>query len=353
MKYILTALVCISSICFSKEEKPRVLGLSAALLDQVLQVSDSEFYEVNDLKGERSLFTNYPSFTKFSRQYEERSSFVPGGSGLNVIKGLSSLGIECSVLGKVGSDERGEMLMQSLEEKGIAPHLQKGSLPTGQVICFVTPDGQRTFVNYLGASHSDDELIVHETLFEDISLFHVEGYQVLEGESIVKALTIAKKCGAKISLDLAHENIVKNHADLIWNLIQNYVDYLFANEQEAYELTGLDPRSAAIELAKHCSAATVTMSADGCYSACKEEIVFAPAKNVPVLDTTGAGDLFASGFLFGMLTDKSLETCCEFGSVTASHVIQHLGAEVPRDKWPYIADQLVRSNLITVSLDAF
>lgn len=222
-------------------------------------------------------------------QSELPPQIMPEGSGVNVIKGLTKLGEKCGVVGRVGSDAKGAYYIDQMNELGITPHLTCGELATGQVLCLITPDDQRTFRSYLGASQAIDEFELDPALFTNIKLFHVEGYQLIDEKLIKKAMRMAKAAGCKISLDLANVDLVREHKNTILLLLAQNVDILFCNESEALELTNLPPQEACSALATFCDIAVVTMSERGSYAQQGESQVFIPANKVRALDSTGAG----------------------------------------------------------------
>lgn len=163
---------------------------------------------------------------------------VTGGSGANVIKGLAQLGTPCAIVGKVGNNEKGKYYIKKLKNWGITPLFEKGSLPTGQAICLITPNGKRTFRTYLGASHSLSNLeLDDEICSKNLRLFHIEGYQLVDRDLVIRALKLAKAKNIKVSIDLANIEIVRRNKEFIRDILEKYVNIVFCNEQEARILT--------------------------------------------------------------------------------------------------------------------
>ncbi|MCK4934097.1 MAG: adenosine kinase [Simkaniaceae bacterium] len=336
---MIKALLLILSIHLCATNDYKVLGLSSAFIDHLVLVDDETLNSITHKKGswmqvELSTIENILSKSAFTPQT------VPGGSGINVIKGLAKLGESCAVIGRVGSDSAGVFFVEKLQELGITSHLSSNNLPTGQVLSLITPDGQRTLRTYLGASYSKEALPLDLENFKGATLFHVEGYQLLEEKVLLKSMQLAKEANCKISLDLANAELVKVHKSTIFTLLAKYVDIVFCNESEAFELTHLPPDKACSVLATFCEVAVVTAGEKGSYAQKESIQVFTPAKSVKAIDTTAAGDFFASGFLFGYLKGKSIAECNQIGSITASNVVQVIGAEMPEPRWNSIQKEI-------------
>ena len=319
----------------SPNKEYEVLGLSSAIIDHFFFITDEQLKEFAIEKGGWAPI-DYPTLSSILEQNQGVSKMVPGGSGANVIKVMQKLGHSCTVLGKIGSGEKGEYYAKRMKDQGIVPLLKKGALPTGQAVCLITPDGQRTFRTYLGASHSLSDLTIDPNLFEQARLFHIEGYQLIDPDLVIRTLEGAKKMGVTVSLDLANVEIVKRNKEFIRNILEEYVDILFCNKREAKELTGLPPAEACDKLSAFCEIAVVTMSERGSWARSASEKVFMEARSVHTIDTTGAGDLYASGFLHGYLKGEPLRRCTWIGALVASEVVRRIGAEIPDSIWEEI-----------------
>lgn len=313
-----------------------ILGLGSAFIDYILKINEEELEEMKYEKGTWGPI-EYSSLQKILKDKDENLiNTTGGGSSANVIKGLAKLGQRCAVLGKVGPDDKGSLYLKCLQNIQISTYLQEGTLPTGQALCFVTPDGQRTMRTYFGSSHDSSEITIDPNIFKNIKLFHLEGYQLQNPKLFKEALELAKKNGAKISLDLSSAGIVKQYKDDLLNLLPKYIDIVFANEAEAFELTHLYAQEACDFLATFCDVVVVTMGEKGCWAKSGKIKFYTPAIDVKAVDTTGAGDLFASGFLHGYLNNENLQKCTWIGSYVASKVVQHYGAEIPESVWKEI-----------------
>ena len=312
--------------------KYEVLAVGAPLMDHLLRVSESYLATIPGAKGGMET-VNYEEIVHII----EKSGAIPvqiaGGSAANVIKGLAGLGRRCAMVGKIGKDAIGEKVKDDLQEKGVLPILCYSTTPTGHVACLITPDGKRTCRTYAGASLEMQPENLDPSIFSDVKLVHIEGYTLLCPKLTQTAFEMAKKNGSLISFDLASFEIVKTYKQLILELLPQYVDVLFGNEQEAFALTSKDPKESCQIMKTLCPIAVVMMGSEGCWAANQYEQIKCPVRSVIPVDTTGAGDLFASGFLHQHLAGKPLLECAKLGTRLASEVIQVVGAEIPPKTW--------------------
>lgn len=321
-----------------------VLALSSAIVDHYFLISEAELKTLSSEKGGWTPI-DYSTLKAIMDQGIDISKMVTGGSGANVIKGLAQLGNKCGIIGKVGDDEKGKYYEKKLKALGVIPLFEKDSLPTGQAICLITPDGERTFQTYLGASFSLSSLSLalgEEIWSEGLKLFHVEGYQLVDRNLVIRALEHAKSRNVKISLDLGNMEIVRQNKEFIEDILKKYVDIVFCNEHEARILTGSSAQESCDQLEKWCEVAVVTMGTRGSWVRKGDERVFMEALLSPgVIDTTGAGDLYAAGFLHGYLKGYSLRKCAWIGALTSSCVVKRIGAEIPETVWEEIYERIL------------
>lgn len=332
------------SITLCAKQKYDVLSLSSAIVDHCFLVSDEELLSITKDKGGWAPI-DYPVLQAVLEKNYTRKKMATGGSGVNVMKGLAHFGHTCAVIGKIGSDDIGSYFSNVMQQMGIFSFLEQGPLPTGQALCFITPDGERTFRTYLGASHSLGDININNNLLRDIKVFHIEGYQLVDRGLFSKALRIANEHGVTVSVDLANAQIVKDNKDYILSILPS-IDILFCNEVEAKELTGLPAELAVSALAKSCKIAIVTMSEKGCWTQSGSERFHTIACPADAVDTTAAGDLFAAGFLHGYLSKYPLRKCSYFGSLTASNVVKVIGTDIPEHLWTMILQEDQASKLI-------
>ena len=261
------------------------------------------------------------------------SEIHPGGSSCNTIRGLARLNHKTAFIGKIGNDDAGEIFTKSLTRNYVNAILLMSEKPTMQVISFVTPDGERTMRCLRGASNDLNGDDLNSELFHGIKLLHIEGYALYDLGMTEKAMQFAKKENSAISFDLSSFEIVRKHRRELLHLIPQYVDILFANELEAYEMTQKGPEEAARELSHLAKIAVVAIGEKGAYVAHNNRVHLVPTTPLPVIDATGAGDLFAAGFLHGYLSNVSPETATRWGHLTGGAVTQVQGAEIPDAHW--------------------
>jgi len=310
-------------------------------VDILVGVQNDDFLIQFDLpKGSMQLIDENTAIkiSQHVKQYELRKA--PGGSAANTINGLSRLGVKTGFIGKAGDDEIGVFFKEDMIRSGITPMLTKGNAPSGRALVFVTPDSERTFATYLGAAVELNAEELDEKEFKGFSYFHIEGYLVQNHELIRQAVKIAKKHGLKISLDLASYNVVEQNMEFLDEIIRDYVDIVFANQEEAKAFTGLDPEGALSELAGLCDIAVVKVGSKGSLIQRGKEVHRVGVIDVTPLDTTGAGDLYASGFIYGLINKYPLSCCGEIGSILSGKVIEVVGPKMDDHIWDTIKEMI-------------
>jgi sugar/nucleoside kinase (ribokinase family) len=322
----------------SKKRRFEILGIGTPILDYLINVSDEYIKSLSTVHGS-SVLIDYSSLQKILSKLTSQK-MVSGGCAANAIKGLTRQGHSCGFFGKIGKDEPGKIFSESIESYGVISLVKESELPTGQVICLITPNHERTMRAYLGAGAEMDQRDLKKEFFEGVRLVHIEGYLLNRDAVVETAMKFAKEAGALISFDLSSFEIVNDYKKYISELLCTYVNIVFANEEEAHTLTGLPPEKACSLLKDLCQIAVVKAGANGCWGSSKTESTFHASYPVNVVDTTGAGDLFASGFLHSYLQEKSLEECLRNGSYLASRVIQVFGAEISEKQWLEITNHL-------------
>lgn len=312
----------------------KILGIGNALVDIITMLNDDQIIRSLQLpKGSMTLVDRTMSERIQFAIEDEKRLLVTGGSVANAINGIANLGVPCGFLGTVGRDELGKLFENEQITQGIRPLLIHSELPTGRAVGLVEPGGERTFATYLGAAselHPDD--ITPERL-KGFDIFFVEGYLVYNHALIMAAAVAAKNAGLTIALDLASYNVVEANREILIELVDNYVDIVFANEEEAKAFTGMEPLAAVENLASRCDIAVVKVGKEGAYvqqGSLRHQI---PAAGDLVVDTTGAGDFFAAGFLSGLAKGYDLEKSGKLGALLASKVIRVPGAKLAEEEW--------------------
>jgi sugar/nucleoside kinase (ribokinase family) len=265
-----------------------------------------------------------------------------GGSAANTIYGLARLGIQTSFVGKVGHDEFGKIFTRDLKNNKITPQLLKSNTPSGKAMALISPDTERTFATYLGAAVELSPEEINTGLFRGYDYFHVEGYLVQNHALIEKALALAKDLGLKISLDMASYNVVEANIEFLNHILEQYVDIVFANEEEAKSFTGSEPEEALIRFSELCDIAVVKTGKKGSLVKHGKSVNKISPISASSKDTTGAGDLYAAGFIFGLIKGYSMENCGYAGSILAGKTIEVIGPKMSDDKWEEVF-QLLKS----------
>lgn len=312
----------------------RILGIGNALVDVLTKVDNEQILsELHLPKGSMQLLSTeaYAEVTRRMRALPTK--LTTGGSACNTLLALSHLDAPTGMIGKIGDDENGRFFASYFAQRGISTRLLHDSRPTGVASTFITPDGQRTFGTYLGAAAqlTADEL--QQAWFEGYDYFYIEGYLVQNHDLVLRAIELAHAAGCEVCLDLASYNIVEADLDFFRALMPS-IDIVFANEQEAQALTGLEARAALNELAATCHIAVVKIGKHGVWACHGTEVAHCPARDVPVVvDTTAAGDYFAAGFMHALAAGEPLATCIARGSLLAGHIIEVVGTELPDATW--------------------
>jgi sugar/nucleoside kinase (ribokinase family) len=319
----------------------KVLGMGNALVDIMTKLENELLLKEFSLpKGSMQLVDkDFANKVNNGTKHLEKKQ-ASGGSAANTIHGLSSLGVETAFLGKIGKDEFGEFFRLDMENNHIKTNLIIGVNETGKAIALVSPDSERTFATYLGAAVELSAEDILPSLFSGYSYFHIEGYLVQNYDLIKKAVKLAKENKLKVSLDLASFNVVEANLDFLKSILKEYVDIVFANEDEARAFTGKDPEESLQILSEYCEIAVVKTGEKGSLIKKGKEIHKIGIINANCIDTTGAGDLYAAGFLYGLTKDLSLNKCGEIGALLAGNVIEYVGAKIPADSWKEIKNKI-------------
>jgi sugar/nucleoside kinase (ribokinase family) len=308
-----------------------VVGIGNAIVDIISQCDDSFLVRHAVAKGSMRLIDTPTVNALYKDMGPSRQ--ISGGSAANTMVGVASLGGKSAFIGKVADDEFGHSFGNDLRAAGVTfkTAADKGGEPTARSLILVTPDGERTMNTFLGISPELDHGAIDAELIASAGIVYLEGYLFDRPDAKAafrQAATIAAKAGRKVSLTLSDAFCVDRHRDEFLDLVCNHVDILFANEAEITSLYQTsDFATAARAAARDTKLAVLTRSAKGAEIKSGTQTVTVSAYPVAkVVDTTGAGDLFAAGFLFGVATGRDLETSGRLGALAASEIISHVGA---------------------------
>ncbi len=313
-----------------------VVGVGNAIVDVLAHASDA-FLQKNGLgKGTMTLI----DADRAEGLYDRMGPGVEmsGGSAANTIAALASLGGTGAFIGKVKSDQLGDIFRHDIRSLGITFETgpARDGAPTGRCLVFISPDAQRTLQTYLGAASSLGPEDIDESLIAISRMTYLEGYlwdQPRAKQAFVKAAQTAHSAGQEVALSLSDPFCVDRHRADFLDLVADHVDVLFANEDEIVSLYQVHSFDEALQHVRgHCRVAALTRSEKGCVVVGGDEVHVIDAEPVrDVVDTTGAGDAFAAGFLFGLTKEQPLDVCGRIGGIAAAEVISHVGArpEVP------------------------
>jgi sugar/nucleoside kinase (ribokinase family) len=314
-----------------------VLGLGNAIVDVIAKTDDNFLVAQGLHKGGMMLIGEERAEELYKAMGQ--TTVVSGGSAANTIIGAAALGCTAAFIGKVKSDELGAIFAHDIRAANVK--FSTGFAPDGtasaRCLIFVTPDGQRTMNTFLGACQDLTEIDIDEELVRDSKIVYLEGYlwdPPAAKAAFVKASKIARAAGQQVALTLSDAFCVDRYRDEFLQLVRSgSVQILFANESELHSLyQTADFDTAVAQLRAENILGIVTRSEKGSIVVTKDEVIAVPAAPVAqVVDTTGAGDLFAAGFLAGFTKGKTLETCAALGALAAAEIIQHIGARPQTD----------------------
>ena len=315
----------------------KILGLGNALTDILLQVSEDDLRELGFPKGSMNLISRDQAEQIQYRFLSVRKRMVAGGSASNTINCIASLGGKAAFIGKIGNDEVGDFYREDMLKNGVKPILLLSQdAMSGFSIVLVTPDGERTFATYLGAAAelcADD---ISKDAFNGFDIFHIEGYLVQNHELLEKSIRLAKEAGCMVSLDLASYNVINENHAFLKELVKQYVDIVFANEDESFAYTHLNPEEAVQMISEQCDIAVVKVGKNGSYIQQGSKRHHIGAITTSCTDSTGAGDYFAGGFLHALADGFDIRRCAEIGTIAAGRVVEVVGTKLPDEQWEEI-----------------
>jgi sugar/nucleoside kinase (ribokinase family) len=315
----------------------KIIGIGNALVDVLTILENDNLLDTLELpKGSMQLVDEKKSSQIQNHSKDLDQQMASGGSAANTIHGLAKLGVETAFIGTIGKDSTGDFFHNDLIKNNITPNLIKSNSPSGIANTLISKDGERTFGTFLGAAVELGANNISEEQFSGFHILHVEGYLVQNHELLEAILKTAKQNSLLVSIDLASYNVVDDNLEFLKDMVSKYVDIVFANEEEAKSFTGYEPEAALNEISKVCDIAIVKTGGKGSMIKQGDNIVTVGVKEIEPMDTTGAGDLYAAGFLFGLVNNFDFKRCGEIGTLLASTVIQNIGAKISDEKWESI-----------------
>lgn len=328
------------------EARYDVIAIGNAIVDVMAPCEDELIDELGLVRGGMTLVDTGRAHQLYDAMGPARE--ISGGSAANTLAGLSALGAQCAFIGQVADDQLGEVFAHDIHAVGIdfdTPP-RAGDPPTGRCLIFVTPDGQRTMNTFLGASHYLPRAALDAEAVSAAKVLYLEGYMwdpPEPREVMRQAIEAARAAGRTVAFTLSETFMIQLHGDDFRALIDDgLIDVLFANHLELAALTGEDDFEAGVaQVAPKVGTLVVTRSAEGAVAVSggsRAEVAAEPIDEV--VDTTGAGDLFAAGFLWGYVRGESLERCLRIGAICACEVISHYGARPEANLQALVAEKL-------------
>jgi len=322
-----------------------VIAIGNAIVDVMAPCSDADIARLGLAKGGMTLVDTARAHALYEAMGPARE--ISGGSAANTLAGLAALGAKCAFIGQVADDQLGEVFAHDIRAGGIAyaTPARAGDPPTARCLIFVTPDGQRTMNTYLGASQFLPSSQVDEAAIADAAVLYLEGYLWDPEEpraAMRRAIAAARNAGRKVAFTLSDSFVIARHGDDFRALIEaGEIDILFANEHELAALTGIEEfHEGVTHLGGKVPTVVITRSEKGAYAIAGGEHAEVAAEPVAqVVDTTGAGDLFAAGFLFGLARGRALAECLKLGAICAAEIISHYGARPEADLRALVGEQ--------------
>ncbi len=326
-----------------------VVGIGNAIVDVLTQADDALVDAQGLPKGSMTLIDGHRAEDLYAQMGPARE--ISGGSAANTLAGVAALGGRAAFIGKVRNDQLGGIFRHDIRAAGVhfeTPPATSGP-PSGRCLIFVTPDAQRTMATFLGAANELGPDAVDPEVIAAAKVTYMEGYlfdRPAAKEAFIRAAEIARGAGRKVSLTLSDPFCVERHRAAFRDLVEHHIDILFANEQEICALYEVGDFDAALQAVRqHCEVAALTRSEHGSVVLAGDEVHVVDAAPLDrLVDTTGAGDLYAAGFLFGYTRGDSLYDCGRIGAIAAAEVISHFGARPEVDLARHLEDCMAASS---------
>lgn len=319
-----------------------IVGVGSALTDILVQTSDAVLRSISEVKGGMTLVDSAFLDACLSR-IPQIPEIVPGGAACNTMQGLARLGGHAFFVGKRGMDATGTSFESALQASGVVPFLSTSVTSSGRVLSLITPDAQRSMFTFLGASSELLPENLPEELFRGVSLVFMEGYLFFNPDLALAVLEKARSAGAVIAMDLASFTVVEAAGALLHERVKTFVDILIANEDEALAYTGFsEPEKALDAMAADAELVVLKLGSEGSRVRLGNETFVIPAyAGKDVVDTTGAGDLWAAGFLYGLVEGADLQACGALASACGYEVCCVIGAQIAEEGWKRIRSRFL------------
>jgi sugar/nucleoside kinase (ribokinase family) len=328
------------------QDAPRVYGIGNPLIDIIVSVDEQDLTDLGIHKGTMTLVDQARHTELLSFAKTKHPAYSCGGSCPNTIITLASLGVHATLAGKVGTDENGKIYSDRLDALGLGNELARTDRqPTGSTVILVTPDSERSMNTFLGANRLYARTDIIPETVKDADFFHFTGYMwdtQSQQDAIMRALSLAKESKTTVTFDIADPFAVGRYREQFLDLITHWCDIVFANSEEARILfDNYDPYECCRSMGKLCRTAIVKNGKKGSFVCHEGQIFHIPAKtSAPVVDTTGAGDTYAAGYIYGLCTHHSVEESGMIASILAGEIIGQYGAQFSAEKARSLREEL-------------
>lgn len=320
-----------------------VIGLGNALTDILVHIESNSVLDHFGLPhgGMKAVdIREQENIDEYLSDSPRRTS--PGGSASNTMRALARLGIKTGYIGKVGSDKTGDIFEQSIRDAGIQSFVLRGNNPSGRCFSLISPDGERTMCTYLGAALEMAYTDITKEMLSGFDCLYLEGFLVQDHDLIYNAGKTAKELGMTVALDLASYNVVEENLDFLKDFCKKYVDIVFANCREAQAFSRQNnPIEALDHLGKYCTIVVIKDGAYGTYIKYRGHVEHVRAMyGIRCIDSTGAGDIFAAGFLAGLCKGLFVTHAGTIGAAMAGEIVETDGTEINEESWEKIHDMV-------------
>ncbi len=311
------------------------MGVGSSIIDLIVQVDDD--FIAQHIPGQKggSVPCDPETFNRVLAAMRSNPKIALGGSAGNAVRTMAKLGVQSTFMSFVGEDLYGKRYCDEMQGMGIPGIVSDPDFTTIRILCLITPEGERTFLHsHKAVGWNFKPSLEH---YQNVKWVHFESFLLWEAPDFIEqSLFLAHEAGIPVSLELSNFLVAQQFKEKLLEWLGKYVDVVFGNETEIRSLTGLAPDDGCMQLQEICPIVVVTMGGDGCLVGCQGELTHIPSFSAKVIDTTAAGDYFTAGFIYGYLHQLPLPVCAEIGHRLGSSIIEHIGAELPREKWEEI-----------------
>lgn len=323
------------SIHLIANQATHFMGVGSSIIDFLVQVDDD--FIAQHIPGQKggSIACDQETFDRVVAAIGSNPKTALGGSAGNTVRTMAKLGERSIFISLVGEDLHGKRYCEEMHEMGISGIIRDPDFTTICILCLITPEGERTFLSTCKPIGWNFKPALEH--FQNVKWVHFESFLLWEAPDFIEqSLFLAHEAGVPVSLDLSNFLVVGQHKEKLLEWLEKYVDVVFGNESEIGHLTGLSPEEGCMRLQEICPIVVVTKGADGCLVGCQGALTHIPGFSAKVVDTTAAGDYFTAGFIYGFLHQLPLPGCARIGHRLGSSIIEHIGAELPKEKWQEI-----------------